>query len=137
MRTAITPPIPPWLETARSLVEAGRSQTLRMRAIASTVGIHPVHLSRAFHRRFGITMSGYRRALRLEAARSAIGSTTHSIARIAAEHGFSDQAHLTRAFKRANGLTPSAFRRIHGRQAVHARAAAAAFGRGPAVWSDR
>ena len=82
-----------------------------MRTIAGAVGVHPVHLPRSFRRRFGITMTSYRRDLRLEAAGYALLTTSHGVARIATEHGYSDQAHFTRAFKRATGMTPAAFRR--------------------------
>ena len=102
--------IPSWLETARDLLQPS-APMVRMRAIAGAVGVHPVHLSRSFRRRFGVTMTGYLRGRRLEAARRALLETSHGVARIAAEHGYSDQAHLTRAFKRATGLTPAAFRR--------------------------
>jgi AraC family transcriptional regulator len=107
---ALEPGIPSWLEAARGLLQPDAS-VIRMRAIAGAVGVHPVHLSRSFRRRFGLTMTDYLRGRRLEAASRALLETSHGVARIASEHGFSDQAHFTRAFKRATGLTPAAFRR--------------------------
>ena len=41
-------------------------------------------------------------------------ATGASLAAVATETGFADQAHLTRVFKRETGLTPAVFRSLAG-----------------------
>ena len=47
------------------------------------------------------------RLVRFEAARRRLG--TVPLARLAAEHGFADQAHLAREFRALGGAPPTAF----------------------------
>ena len=47
------------------------------------------------------------RLIRFEAARARLG--TVPLARLAAEHGFADQAHLAREFRALGGAPPTAF----------------------------
>jgi AraC-like DNA-binding protein len=107
-----TPPrgAPDWLELARHLLHEHHGPGLRMRAIAGEVGVHPVHLSRAFRHHFGTTMSVYLRDLRVRRACEELRHTRHSLARIAIAVGFSDHAHFTRVFKETQGLIPTQYR---------------------------
>jgi AraC family transcriptional regulator len=102
--------VPTWLEHARRLLHESTDARARMGGIAREVGVHPVHLSRAFRQHYGTTMSRYRRDLRIRHACEEIRRTEHSLSRIALAAGFADHAHFTRVFKRVNGLTPSEYR---------------------------
>jgi len=105
--------IPDWLAQARELLEGRSGSAVKLSTIAREVGVHPVHLSRTFRRRFGQTMRRYLLGLRIEAARRVMIDTTRSLSRIAAESGFADHSHLTRAFRRSVGVTPTQYRRLH------------------------
>jgi AraC family transcriptional regulator len=83
--------------------------------IARAVGVHPVHLARAFRRFFGCSPAHYLRRVRIERAARMIRSSSHPLAEIAATCGFVDQSHLTRAFTRSLGTSPAAYRRRHAR----------------------
>ncbi len=84
-------------DTSLGLVELGR-----------VVGASPHHLSRVFRDEVGISVSLYRRQLRL---RRALEGLDGDLARVAADAGFSDHAHLTREARALLGATPVQLRR--------------------------
>ncbi len=101
--------VPPWLLQARDALSR-QGARMRLRDLAGELGVHPVHLSRAFAAHYGITMSEYRRVQRVARATHLLANGHESITRIAYACGFVDQAHLTRAFKQATGVTPATYR---------------------------
>jgi AraC-like DNA-binding protein len=84
---------------------------LPLAALAALSGWSPWHLSRAFHRATGLTISTYRRRLRVRAALDAL-TTDEPLAAIAARTGFADQAHMTRTLRREIDLSPATARRL-------------------------
>jgi len=120
IREALTePPFPewgderPWLTALRSTLHQHFSRPLRMQAIARELDIHPVHVSRGFTRRYGVTMTSYLRDLRVMRAGELLLTTNAPVSRIAQSTGFSDHAHLTRVFTARIGVAPSTFRRVN------------------------
>jgi AraC family transcriptional regulator len=107
--------VPPWLERARALLEHNGRVRVRLEQIAEEVGVHPVHLSRTFHRHFGTTMTDYLRRRRLDEARSQLATSERTIAAIAVDAGFADQSHFSRAFKQVVGMTPAQYRTLSSR----------------------
>lgn len=105
---------PPWLDEVKNLLEAKFDEPLRFDTIAKDFGLHPVYLSRAFHRHTGMSMGDYVRALRLRHARHLLSATARPLASISAEAGFADASHLCRVFARAHAVTPRAFRDLCG-----------------------
>jgi AraC-like DNA-binding protein len=77
-------------------------------ALGRAVGASPHHLSRVFRDEVGVSISRYRRELRL---RRALEGFDGSLARVAADAGFSDHAHLSREARALLGVTPSELRR--------------------------
>jgi AraC family transcriptional regulator len=104
-----TPP-PRWLEQVRELLHAQFAENLAIKEIATRVGVHPVHLARAFRTYHRCTIGEYVRHLRVEYARREIFRSDTPLAQIALDAGFVDQSHLTRTFKRLTGMTPARFR---------------------------
>ena len=108
-----SPPVPGPRELAerlRSHLDAHLFEPLTMAAAAEAIGASPAHLARAFSDAFGIAPHAYVLGRRLEAARDRILGG-QSLADVAAEVGFVDQAHLTRRFRRFLGTTPGRFAR--------------------------
>jgi len=97
------PPPHPSTDDVRALLHADPSCDLT--TLAAAVGWSPWHLSRVFHRSTGSTLSAYRRRLRVRAALEAL-SAGASLAAVAGETGFADQAHMTRAIRSETGHTP-------------------------------
>ncbi|HEX5733983.1 MAG TPA: AraC family transcriptional regulator [Blastocatellia bacterium] len=99
-----------WLRNAKDLLHDRFSETITLDEIAEQVGVHPVHLARAFRRRYCCSLGEYQRRLRVEHASRQLVTTRCSLADIALAAGFADQAHFTRVFKKRTGLTPAKFR---------------------------
>lgn len=108
--TATRPAAPAWLAEARTLIRESATLRIPARTIARQVGVHPVHLSRAFRAHFGTTIGAYRRMLRLELARDALRTSSASLSDVALTAGFCDQSRFTAVFRRAFGTTPARFR---------------------------
>lgn len=102
---------PPWLEQFRERLRVECSAPPSLTEAARDAGVHPTSLSRAFRRRYGMTISAWIRACRVERASALLHSGDVSLANTALATGFSDQAHLTRELQRAIAMTPSALRR--------------------------
>jgi AraC family transcriptional regulator len=105
---------PEWLLAARDLLRDMAAKPVRMNELAGTLGVHPIHLTRAFRRFFRCTPGDYLRRCRLERAAALLRDSRLEIAQIARAAGFADQSHLTRRFTRAYGLPPATYRRAHG-----------------------
>jgi len=102
----------PWIKRARDLIQARFNDTLVVSEIAESVGVHPVHLTRVFRRRFGCTVGEYVRQLRVDFACRELSNSRKPLAEIATTAGFCDQAHLSRTLKRFTGMTPFEFRSV-------------------------
>lgn len=100
---------PRWLRRCLEIVEEDFADSLTVTGIAVQVGVHPVHVSREFRRRFGQTLGEYANKVRIRAACAAMACQTQPLAAVAASTGFADQAHFCRVFKRMVGCAPSAF----------------------------
>lgn len=105
-------PAPRWLARARDEVHARFLHPPRVRDLATTAGVHPDHLARAFRLRFGVPVGTYVRRLRLDWAAGQLEADEVAIVHIALSAGFADQSHFTKAFKRHTGLTPAEYRRV-------------------------
>ncbi|MCI0412596.1 AraC family transcriptional regulator [bacterium] len=101
---------PPWLKQALDLLQERFSDHLTITEIATTVGIHPVHLTREFRKFHRCTIGDYIRKLRIEQACNALAHSDSSLAQIALSAGFSDHSHFSRIFKRFMRVTPTQYR---------------------------
>lgn len=84
--------------------------SLHLETWAEREGLRPETISRGFRRAYGVTAVAYRARIRLLNALRALSSGA-SLARIAADCGFADQAHLTRGFGELTAMSPAAWRR--------------------------
>jgi AraC family transcriptional regulator len=105
--------VPSWLVQARQIIQDCYATGVTVRAVADCLGIHSVHLARAFRQHFHISPSEYVSRCRILRARELLVSSRHGLAEIALEVGFSDQSHLTNAFRREMAMTPAVYRRLH------------------------
>jgi AraC family transcriptional regulator len=100
----------PWLARALRALDDSCGG-LRLGQLAATCGLHPSHLARAFKQHMGCSVGEYARQSRVSRARCLLTASPLSLAEVAAECGYADQAHFSREFKRLCGTTPLAFRR--------------------------
>lgn len=101
---------PQWLERAVEMLRERFAGALTISEVATSVGVHPVHLAREFRRFKRCTIGEYVRQLRIEQACHQLHNPEEPLAAIAAGAGFSDQSHFCRTFKRLVGMTPSEYR---------------------------
>lgn len=74
-------------------------------------GVSREHLSRQFRAAFGVSAATYRAENRAREAWFSIIDSRESLAMVAAETGFADQAHMARAILSLTGRTPGQWRR--------------------------
>ncbi|SEH03306.1 AraC-type DNA-binding protein [Nonomuraea solani] len=98
--------------TAREAITAGHPAATGLLPLAALLNVSPYRLSRAFTRELGISLTHYRNRVRVGQALDRLEQGEASLATLAADLGFSDQAHLTRTIRRHLGHTPTAVRRL-------------------------
>jgi AraC family transcriptional regulator len=101
---------PRWLERCLELVEDAHGEALTVAGMAHAVGVHPVHLSREFRRRYRQTLGEYVHKVRIRSACARMTQSDEPLAAIAARCGFADQSHFCRVFRALVGRSPSGFR---------------------------
>jgi len=103
---------PEWLRRVReSILDCFRSPDACLTAIAGAHAVHPVYLARQYRRFYRESVGECIRRLRVQEAFRVVTASDLSLATVAAECGFSDQAHMTRLMHVLLGTTPAALRR--------------------------
>ncbi len=97
------------VKRAEEFMRANTGEPLTIEAIANAAGCSVRALQLAFRRFRGITPMAALQRLRLEAARTEMlrADRAQSLARIAAEHGFSNPSRFAQLFRRTYGAYPS------------------------------
>jgi AraC family transcriptional regulator len=101
---------PGWLVAAEELVRATYWTATSVAEIATSVGVHPATLSRAYRRHFRCTIGERIRVLRVDYAARLLLQTDQTLSEVALQAGFYDQSHFTTAVRRHLGITPAAYR---------------------------
>ena len=96
-------------------IEDHLDEKLSPAQLASELGMSEAAFSRKFKAKVGETPMRFVTQVRLEVASRMLGEGALSLAQIAADCGFADQAHLSRSFKQHLGVSPSQFRAEHAR----------------------
>lgn len=97
---------------ARAAILADDPAAAALLPLAALLDVSPYTLSRAFTRELGISLTHYRNRVRVGRAMDRIEAGEPSLALLAADLGFADQAHLTRTIRRHLGHTPTALRHL-------------------------
>ena len=104
--------LPPWqLRRVTHFLEENLVGGVRLHDLADLVSLSPSYLIRAFKRSTGLTPQQWLRNARIRRAQKFLVERTVSLASVAQETGFADQAHLTRIFGQITGESPGAWRR--------------------------
>ncbi len=82
----------------------------RIGAWAAASGRSREHVSRSFEKLYGVPPAAYRADCQAKRAWRMIVAGDDSLAGIAVEAGYADQAHMTRAVKRLTGMSPKRWR---------------------------
>jgi AraC-like DNA-binding protein len=91
---------------------------IRIASLAATAGVAPRTLQRHFRKRTGLAPKRYAAVQRFSGALQQVALGGGSLADIASEAGYCDQAHLTTDLCRHAGLSPGRFRALARQQIV-------------------
>ena len=101
------------LSTVIEHVHTHLDRPLRVADLAALAGLTPFRLDQRLRALFGLSTGQYLTRARIEAACSRLRTSDRSIAAIALDCGYGDQAAFTRQFRKSVGLTPSQYQRHH------------------------
>ncbi len=105
-------PEPDFLAEILAYIEAHRDEPMTVAELAAVAGFSPYHFSRLFTARFGTSVMGYVRDVRLLAASLRLtGDAPPALVDLAFDCGFESQEAFTRAFRRRYGVPPGQFKR--------------------------
>ncbi len=111
-------PEPSPLETLCRSLRTHPDQRPAIAALARRAGLSEKHFIRAFRRHTGLTPHAFLVRARIDQAVFLLAETTLSVAAIADQLGYPDQAALSRQFRQVRGCAPSAWRGGHSRNAA-------------------
>lgn len=94
----------------RSFIEEFSTTKITLESLATQFFISKFHLSREFHKAFGVTINHEIRAKRVSKAKSMLRFTGDSIEKIALDCGFSDATYFIKVFKKMEFMTPLEYR---------------------------
>lgn len=87
--------------------------SMRVSALAETVGLSEAHLHKMFRKHLNTTPHKYLLSQRLKRARILLSSTDNTIKEICSICGFKSVESFYRVFRNESGITPAAYRRHH------------------------
>jgi AraC family transcriptional regulator len=100
------------LSLAKKLLTSDLTISPPLDQIARACGMSAGRFAKSFRETTGLPPHRWLRGFRVEQAKEFLLSTSMSLAQIAYECGFADQAHFTRVFSAATQITPAIWRRV-------------------------
>ncbi|MGW7007890.1 helix-turn-helix domain-containing protein [Streptomyces sp. NPDC054933] len=97
---------------ARQVINDGHPAADGLFPLAELLGVSPYRLSRSFTRQLGVSVTRYRHRVRIGRALDRLEHGESSLAVLATDLGFADQAHLSRTMRQYLGHTPTTLRRL-------------------------
>ena len=101
----------PDLAKALEFIERHLADKISLRDIASSAGLSPSSVVRAFRQRLNTTPAQFLIGQRIERARNLLVETALPLKSIAWEAGFATERYFCHCFRERTGLTPGAYRR--------------------------
>lgn len=102
---------PEWTLKITEILHENFTEKLSLTELSKILDVHPVHLSRDFHKHFQCTLGVYIRKLKINKSLTLL-NTGLSLAETALECGFTDQSHFIRSFRENTGTTPLQYRNL-------------------------
>jgi AraC-like DNA-binding protein len=110
----------PWQKRrATELLSENLAGRIRLSQLAQECGLSISHFARSFKASFGVSTHRWLVQRRIARSQQLLMETHDSLADIAEQAGFSDQAAFTRAFHQIVGISPGRWRRDHQRKESH------------------
>ena len=99
-------------DAAKRWIAPRVAQRLTLTRIARALDCSVFHLCRSFRRATGLTLHGYRDAVRLRLALERLGDGERDLSRLALDLGYSSHSHFSASFRQSFGVAPSAARKV-------------------------
>ncbi|MDQ1901354.1 AraC family transcriptional regulator [Paracoccus sp. WLY502] len=103
---------PAQMRRLTAALEARPDRRMTVADMAAAVGLSESWFAAVFKQTTGQTPLQWQLGQRIARAQRLLADSSLTVAEVAAQLGFSDQAHLTRAFRQVAGETPAAWRRM-------------------------
>lgn len=97
---------PKWFKKLQEFIYENHDNKITLEQVSSQLNLHPVYLSRSFHKYYGTTFGQYCRAIRLNKAINSVMSKKHNLTDIAYLSQYYDQSHMISDFKNNLNVTP-------------------------------
>ncbi|MEQ1614608.1 MAG: AraC family transcriptional regulator [Hyphomicrobiaceae bacterium] len=104
----VTPPYPDAVKRAVSYIHAESAEPVTLDAIAQSAAVGRFHLIRLFQRHLGLSPHAYVTQVRIDRGKLLLRAG-ETVANVALDVGFADQAHFTKRFKQLTGATPAQY----------------------------
>ena len=101
------------MDEALDWLKTHYAERIRMNRLVSYMGYSRSRLFELFKRHTGLTPADWLARYRIKIARKKLETSSVSIARIAADCGFSSAQYFNDVFRKQTGSTPSAWRKTH------------------------
>jgi len=101
-----------WLSKIDEILRDNLHEALSLDYLSNIVNLHPVTISKQFHKYYSCTLGEYVRKLRIEKALTLIKNSQYTLTEIAYECGFADQSHFIRTFKHLTAFLPHNYQRL-------------------------
>ena len=105
---------PRWFKKLEELVYENSEKKITLEQISNELNLHPVYLSRTFHKFYGQTFGQYCREIRLNKALNSILAKKYKLTDIAYLANYYDQSHMILEFKKQLKFTPKEVMKILG-----------------------
>ena len=99
------------LSDVKKYINNNYSEKLSLNILSEKAVLSPVYFHKLFTEYYGITPSDYIMKIRISAAKQLLIPKDYSIARTAADCGFSSQSYFNYSFKKQTGLSPLKYRK--------------------------
>ena len=105
---------PSWLLLLEEYISDNLDTKFSLKEMSTVVGVHPVHISRVFHKYYKMTFGQYCRETRLNRVIADILIKKSNLTEIAHKNNYFDQSHMTGSFKKRFNVTPRKFASLIG-----------------------
>ncbi|HTI09056.1 MAG TPA: AraC family transcriptional regulator [Puia sp.] len=102
---------PQWVGRIKEMLHESQEDH-SLGGLATSLNVHPVHLSREFSRYFDTTLGEYIRTIKVQRALALLPNRELSLTDISFECGFADQSHFIRSFRSTYHVTPLFYRKL-------------------------
>lgn len=99
------------LSDVKKYINNNYSEKLSLNILSEKAVLSPVYFHKLFTEYYGITPSDYILKIRISAAKQLLITKDDSLAKIAADCGFSSQSYFNYSFKKQTGLSPLKYRK--------------------------